>query len=167
MPNFASNANSPAGSIDKQSVEYTDRLLELVQRKLELVESLHQLSVSQRDQSIQVDASVTLGLVVRRDSLVDQLLDVQSQLHVYRDDDPERRQWSSAELRQQCRKLVTKIDAKLQEVLLLDQQTLNSMSQHRDSIAAELRHDVDSNLAQQAYTANQSLQPSVLDIGDL
>lgn len=154
-------------TIDKSSTDYTERLLALMECKLALVESLHMVSTSHRAISLGEDVSVTLGVIARRDAIVDQLLEVQLEMRTYQGDDPEQRVWVSPDRRQRCRSIAAKIDQVIKEVIQLDSQTLDAMCQQRDSIAAELRHGLDSNLTQQAYAANDTLQPSLLDISDL
>jgi hypothetical protein len=159
--------DSQFDSVDRSSSDYTDRLLTLMTVKLELVESLYALSASQQALLPGEDVSSLLGVIARRETLIDQLSQVQHQLQPYQVDDPERRVWCSPDRRDTCLKVVGKIEKLMKEVLRLDGQTLDAMCQQRDTIAAELRHGLDSNLAERAYAPNDSLQQSVLDINDL
>lgn len=153
--------------IDKASSDYTDRLLALMTVKLELVASLHSLSASQQALLPNEDLSSFLGVIARRETLIDQLSRVQLELQTYQADDPEQRVWGSSDRRDHCRQLVDKIEALMNEVIRLDGEALEQMCQQRDIIAAELRYGLDSTLAHGAYTSSDRLQHSVLDINDL
>ena len=157
----------PIESVDKFTTDYTDRLLSLLTTKLELVESLHTLSVSQAAITPGEDVSTLLRVIARRESLLDQLLLVQDQLQIYQADDPDQRTWSSPVHRDSCRQVKARIETLMKSILHLDAQTLETMCQQRDIIAAELQHGMDSNLVERAYASNESLQQSVLDVNDL
>ncbi|MFO0939254.1 MAG: hypothetical protein U0930_00660 [Pirellulales bacterium] len=168
MVNSPNQAKDEAFSFNKDSISYTERLTILLETKLDLVESLYTLSCSQNSLVANQDVSVTLGLIARRDVIVDQLLQVQSQLQTYQGEDPEQRVWQSEARRVHCRDVASRVEQMIKEILRLDEHTLETMCHQRDLVAAELQHGLDSNLAQRAYTSGDALQqPSVLDICDL
>ncbi len=168
MVNSPNPVDDESHSLDKDSASYTERLVVLLETKLDLVESLHTLSCSQNSLVSSQDVSVTLGLIARRDVLVDQLVQVQSQLQTYQGEDPEERIWQSEDRRAYCRDIASKVEQLIKEILRLDEETLQTMCHQRDLVAAELQHGLDSNSAQRAYTSGDALQqPSVLDISDL
>ncbi len=159
--------DDPVSQLDRSTSDYTDRLLTLMTVKLELVESLYALSASQNALLPGEDVSSLLGVIARRETLIDQLSHVQQELEPYQTDDPDQRIWRTSDRRDTCRQVVGKIEKLLKEVLRLDGQTLDTMCQRRDIIAAELRYGQDSNLTERAYATSESLQQSVLDINDL
>lgn len=168
MINSPNPVDDEASAFDKDSVSYTERLVVLLETKLDLVESLYTLSCSQNSLVSNQDVSVTLGLIARRDVIVDQLIQVQSHLQTYQGEDPEQRVWQSEARRIYCRDVASKVEQLIKEILRLDENTLETMCHQRDLVAAELQHGLDSNLAQRAYTSGDALQqPSVLDICDL
>jgi hypothetical protein len=128
---------------------------------------LYSLSTSQQALLPGEDVSTLLGVIARRETLIDQLSQVERQLHPYQSDDPDRRVWCSPDRRNTCRQLVARIESLMQEVLRLDGQTLDAMCQKRDLIAAEMRHGLDSSMAEQAYLSSDALQECVLDVNDL
>lgn len=153
---------------DRDSVAYTERLVALLETKLDLVESLHTLSSSQNCLSPSQDVSANLGLIARRDVIVDQLIHVQSQLQTYQGEDPEIRIWRDEHRRTHCRDVASRVESLIKEIIRLDEQTLQTMCQQRDLVATQLQYGADSNLAQRAYTSGDALQqPSVLDVSDL
>lgn len=155
------------GQLDKSSSDYTDRLLALMTVKLELVESLYALSASQQALLPGEDVSSLLGVIARRETLIDQLSHVQHELNPYQADDPNQRVWRTADRRDTCRQVIDRIEQLMREVLRMDGQTLVEMCEKRDILAAELRHGLDSNLTERAYADSEALQHSVLDINNL
>lgn len=162
------NAASDLSSIDVRSSEYTNRLRSLLESKLDLVNQLHELSMAQQSLSSTEEVDAMMGMIARRDGLMDHLLQVQQQLLPYRTDDPNGRLWQSIEAREHCQRLLVRIEQLVQSVIKIDEQTLQRMCDYRDSLALELRQGADLSMLQNAYApSNETLQATVLDINDL
>lgn len=165
------NTQSPKYDSDalvgNSAFNYTERLYDLIAERLKVVEALGLLSANQAALCHGDTVESMLGIIGRRESIVERLQAIQEQLRPYQADDPERRQWISSERREECRKLSHRTDAILKEVMLSDNQILEQMQQQRDAIAVELRNGKDSQLAQQAYESLDENPPSILDIADL
>jgi hypothetical protein len=163
-----STGNCPEGiAIDPNSSTYTERLFRLINAKLQLVESLHTLSKSQAALNPHDSMDTILGLIGRRDTIMDQIQTIQLQLREYQADDPERRTWISSERREECRRLSNQIQNLIQEILRWDGQALESMQHQRDAVANELRNGMDLQLAQRAYESFHDNAPSIIDVADL
>ncbi len=146
---------------------YTETLLDCMQQRCELLEALRILAESQALAASQAEVDLTLGLLARKQSLLDELTEVHAKLRPYFDDDPEQRQWKSPAQRQRCRKLADEGQRLLQETMQLESESLSEMTARRDAVAAQLQDGRDSILAQTAYLADSFLGDSALDIGDL
>ncbi|MBX3423020.1 MAG: hypothetical protein KF752_15805 [Pirellulaceae bacterium] len=154
-------------TVDRSSTAYTQRLWELVQQRLTIAQDLLTVTQAQSQSHSGQELSATLRLLAQKESLIDQLLRLDDQLHIYRQDDPQHRVWANPQLRQSCDQLLQQTNQRLKEVLELDGQTLQWMSQQRDALAAQLKHGQDTRLAEHAYSTADLLAHSTLDIADL
>lgn len=145
----------------------TSHLFALIERRYELIRDLVMLTDTQALVAISEDVSTTLGILARKDTLIDQLRDIQTQLQPYHGEDPELRVWRCAEDRKRCKDLAEQSEQLLKEVIELDEKTIESMQRGRDAISAQLQYVQDSLSAQQAYNAEQQLAESVLDVAEL
>ena len=146
---------------------YTETLVACLEQRLELLEALKALSDVQASVTDEADVNTTLGLLARKQALLDELNEVQQRLLPYLDDDPEQRQWPSHERRLYCQRVAEQGQRLLQATLQNDQHTLDKISSRRDAVAAQLRDGQDSILAQNAYQSDQLLGSSTLDIGGI
>ncbi len=147
--------------------QYTDFLLNCMQERCDLLEALKTLAESQAIAASHAEIDLTLGILGRKQALLEELADVQNKLKPYFNDDPEQRAWKSAEHRQRCRKLADQCQRLLQETMQLEHEALQEMTSRRDAVAAQLQDGKDSILAHTAYMADSFLGESALDIGDL
>lgn len=161
------NISTQPDQLDPSSTAYTQRLLSLIESRHRLVTDLLTLTASQGQVSFTEELPAILGLLARKEGLVDELHQLQSELSVYAYDEPEDRVWDSVQQRTRCQQLADTTEQLLKKILELDAGTLDSMHQHRDAIAAQLQHGQDSTLAESAYTAGSQLAESLLDIPDL
>ncbi|MCA9158388.1 MAG: hypothetical protein KDA72_08680 [Planctomycetales bacterium] len=147
--------------------QYTDILLHCMQERCDLLEALKTLAESQANAASHTEIDLTLGLLGRKQGLLEELADVQLRLKPYFNDDPEQRVWKSAEHRQRCRRLADQCQRLLQETMQLEHEALQEMTLRRDAVAAQLQDGKDSILAHTAYMADSFLGQSALDISDL
>lgn len=146
---------------------YTENLLACMQKRLELLQALLALSEAQVAAASDSEVDATLGLLARKQLLLEELADVQTRLAPYMQDEPEQRVWSSSGRREQCQLLAAQGQQLLQTAMQLEQGVLDQMSSRRDAVAAQLQDGRDSILAHTAYKADSLLGASTLDIGDL
>lgn len=144
----------------------TRRLSALIRKRFELVREIHLLTVAHPDLSSIEDVSVTLSLLSRKETIIDQLARVHSELLPFQAQDPDSRLWNSPSERQQCGELARQTEHLLQEIMTLDERNLHFMQHRRDAVAAQLSQGRDSQAAQRAYTAEDRLEQSTLDITD-
>jgi hypothetical protein len=154
-------------TLDPQTTEYTEVLLQCLQTRLELIKSLRTLSDSQSQAALHADVGVTLGILSRKQSLLADLSALQERMQPYYADDPETRVWSSPERRAYGQRISDEGSQLLQQAMQLEQAALDSMSNQRDAVAAQLQNGKDSILARTAYTADHLLSQSALDVSDL
>ena len=147
--------------------EYTETLHACMQARLELLDALKTLADAQVAAADNTEIDATLGLLARKQSLLEELAAVQEKLAPYMHDEPELRLWSSGHRRQQCQQLAEQGQQLLQATLQLEQGVLEQMTSRRDAVAAQLQDGRDSILAQTAYMADSLFGESALDIGDL
>ena len=162
MPSLASPW--PGNSTEFQ---YTDFLLQCMQVRCELLQGLKTLAESQAIAASHTEIDSTLGLLGRKQTLLEELAVVQQDMRPYFHDDPEQRVWKSAEHRQRCRQLSELGQRLLQETMHLEQEALQELTSRRDAVAAQLQNGRDSILAHSAYMADSLLGESTLDISDL
>ncbi len=147
--------------------EYTEALLAFLQERCELLEALKTLADAQAAAAGLTEIDTTLGLLGRKQSLLEELADVQEKLQPYMADDPEQRMWSSPERRRQCQQIAEQGQQLLKATMQLEHQALEQMTSRRDAVAAQLQDGSDSILAHTAYMADSLLGDSTLDFGDL
>lgn len=148
----------------RTDVNYTDTLHALMAAKVEVLEQLCELAKQQATVTQSGDATILLSFLSRKQPLMDRLGELQAQLAVYVDDDPTARVWRSSELRQQCRTASEQSQQLLAEIVLLEKQSLDQMSERRDALAAQLQDGRDGKLAAQAYHSSASLAEGSLDL---
>ncbi len=147
--------------------DYTERLLNLMQRRLELLQSLDAVCDLQTECTDDPDVSVLLKVLSRKQVLLEELEVLRQDLEPYLLDDPARRVWKSIERRQYCQLIAEQGHNLLRKMMAGDEATLQEVSRRRDAVASQLQDGTDSVLARTAYTADYILDASELDIGDV
>lgn len=142
----------------------TKKLAQLIQRQWTALSALRQLILQQSECLGADNVELLLSLLARKQPLLEELLQVQSELSVYRDQDAEQRQWSSAAERLACQALAAKCDEVHQEILRLENGALGELEIRRTAVAAQLQDCRDSTLANSAYSSEAFLESSSLDL---
>ena len=151
--------------LDPKSTEYTERLLHCMESRLALLRSMQALGRAQAEAAVGNDINVTLGVLARKQALLEDLAEINERLVPYFEDDPEERVWSSPDRRDLCREIASECQRLLQIAIQVDRTTVEEISNRRDAIAAQLQDGSDSILAHTAYTAGANLNGGELDIG--
>ncbi|MCA9131406.1 MAG: hypothetical protein KDB22_30190 [Planctomycetales bacterium] len=162
-----SHSGQPSLETTSTAVEYTERLSHLLQERLDLAIAIKQISDSQIQAARSGEVNVTLGLIARKQSLLEQLEQLRQGMQPYYLDDPDRRQWKTPERREECQRVANECNAILQQTLQLEQATLEELSAKREALAAQLQDGKDSTIASNAYATDRLLGASTLDIRDL
>jgi len=129
----------------------TDSLFELIESKLHLLGEMQAMSLAQADLVTQHDMTSLMTLLSRKQELMSALGCVQSELACFRDQDPELRVWSTPGRRKDCKDMVARCDQLLQELIVMEDRSLNSMNLQRESVAAQLQQNIDACTIQNAY----------------
>ena len=145
---------------------YTDRLAELVLAKVETLQQLCELARQQASITQTGDATILLSFLARKQPLMDRLQEVQQALAEYQDDDPEARVWRSDPMRAACRSASDRCQHLLAEIVLLEKQSLDEMSERRDAMAAVLQDTRDASHAAEVYHSADALMESSLDLSN-
>ena len=129
----------------------TDSLFELIESKLHLLIEMQAMSLAQADLVTQHDMTSLMTLLSRKQELMSALGRVQSALARFQDEDPELRVWSTPGRRKDCKDMVARCDQLLQELIVMEDRSLNCMNLQRESVAAQLQQNIDACTIQNAY----------------
>ena len=131
----------------------TDRLAELIDRKHQVLAHLHTLARQQLALVDGDDMSNLLALLASKQTLLDQLMAVEQQLHPFRDQDPAERVWRSADDRRRCAEQARQCEATLAEILALERRGESQLQRRRDDTATRLDQAHGAAQAHRAYTS--------------
>ena len=133
-----------------QNIE-TDILAELIDAKRDILEQIHSLAVRQYEQANSGDMDALMNVLAAKERLLAKLQPVEQALAPFRPQDPDGRVWRSPSDRQRCRDAAHRCTALLSEILKLEQQSEQSMTQRRDDVAEQLQGTHAARRARQAY----------------
>lgn len=131
----------------------TERLFELIETKLHLLEEMQALTIEQADQVVQHDMTALMVVLSRKQSLMESLQTVQMELLSYRDEDPDSRVWSSPDKRSRCKAMVQRSEQLLSELIVQENRCLDNMNVKRDSVLTQLQQNVAASQLQAAYSS--------------
>lgn len=141
-------------------VHNTERLFELIETKLHLLEEMQALTIEQADQVVQHDMTALMVVLSRKQSLMESLQSVQMELLSYRDEDPDSRVWSSPDKRTRCKTMVQRSEQLLSELIVQENRCLDNMNVKRDSVLTQLQQNVAASQLQAAYGSVDSAAES-------
>ncbi|MCA9190200.1 MAG: flagellar export chaperone FlgN [Planctomycetales bacterium] len=148
------------------SVEYTDLLLNLMEQRLSLLRAILPLVEQQKRAIHSEDSAALLGILGRKQPLIEELSQLQLQLAPYIHDNAEARVWKDEATRAQCRQVTQLATQLFKTILDLEATTLEDATTRRDCLQAQLQDGQDSILAHSAYNAESVLTQSSLDLGE-
>jgi uncharacterized protein YPO0396 len=129
----------------------TQRLFELIETKLHLLQEMQSMAVEQSDLVAQHDMSGLMSVLSRKQALMESLQTVQQDLQFFRDEDPESRIWESPEKRKRCQAMVSQCDQLISQLIVQENRSLDSMNLKRDSVLSQLQQNVAASQLQHAY----------------
>ena len=135
----------------------TDRLTDLVGKRLKCISRLRDLSRRQQQLIRGGDMSKLLGVLTAKKKLFDALGQVDQQLDPFRAQDPEARPWRCVEDRQRCARAVRCCDQLLGEIRHLERQSEKLLIARRDELATTLQGAHTAEAARGAYAAHAAL----------
>ena len=142
----------------------TDQLLILVTRRHDALVQLRDLGRLQLQLVSEESLTDLLKVLAAKQRLLGDLVPLERALDAYRDDLPERRQWTLAADRQRCAKLIEVSRAMLAEIVANEQQSEALLTQHRDEIGRRLNGAHAIQQAQGAYVADSDVPRGELDL---
>jgi hypothetical protein len=142
----------------------TDQLASLIAAKLQLVEILSRLGHRQLALIETAEMTGLVKLLAAKQTVLAQLQIVERQLDPFRNEDPERRAWSSAAERAACQSQAERCNALLAEVIELERQGEAAMLRRRDATALALVSAQTAADARSAYTPDSMTGPVNLQV---
>ncbi|WP_197530629.1 flagellar export chaperone FlgN [Bythopirellula polymerisocia] len=134
----------------------TDKLADLVAKRHSCLVQLHKLGVRQSEYIATGEISLLLRLLSVKNQLIVALQSIEQQLAPFHDQNPEMRQWDSAEARENCSRQAAECKKLLDQVMGLECENEKKMTQRRDQIAQQLRTSQASASARRAYHAHHT-----------
>jgi predicted KAP-like P-loop ATPase len=144
-------------------VTSTEQLFHWIETKLHLLSEMHQMSIDQTDFVSRHDMTALMTLLSRKQSLMESLHEVQSQLQPYQSQDPESRVWSSIERRKACQAMIARCDTLVQNLIVMENRSLDNMTLQRELVSAQLQQNIHATAIQQAYHASDVVEEALLE----
>jgi hypothetical protein len=131
----------------------TDRLMELIAAKQQVVELLVGLAQRQLDLAEQPEMAPLLKLLAAKQTVLDQLQRLERELDPYRTQDPDQRVWRNPADRQRCQAQADRCGLLLSQAMSLEKQGEAALLRRRQAAAAALEEAQSAADARTAYTA--------------
>lgn len=145
----------------------TDKLAELVEKRHACLVQLHKLGEKQSEFIISGEISSLLRLLSVKNQLIVALQSIEQQLGPFHEQDPDQRQWASAEEHQKCSAQAAECSQLLERVMRLESENEAKMTQRRDQIAQQLQtaqNSASARRAYQGYHARSQAMPTGLGV---
>jgi hypothetical protein len=142
----------------------TDLLLDMVDRKHQVLAELCELSRRQMAMIDRQDMSPLLELLSAKQELLTRLQVIERQLDPFRGQSPDERQWRTAASRSRCSQLLDRCETLLAEIVDREKQSETQLRTYRDEIGARLTGAHSAGRARHAYAAQQAMHVSQLDL---
>jgi hypothetical protein len=131
----------------------TETLRNLADRKLRLLTQLRDLTVSQQSMVAEQRVEELLTLLSRKSEAIEDLQAIQRELHPFQSQEPDDRAWRSPSDRSACRAVFERCEGLLSELLSMESDSLEELSQRRDLVAQQLHQCVNAETIHEAYQA--------------
>lgn len=139
---------------DTLSIPATERLFSLFETKLHLLRELQALTLEQTALVSLHEMSALMTLLSRKQSIIEALQRIQSDLALYRNDDPERRVWNSPARRSECQTLVRQCEQLVAGLIVQENESIAEMSEQRENLNSQIQQNALATQVQQAYSSN-------------
>ena len=134
----------------------TDLLANLIDQKYHVLTQLWQLARGQRDVVQTGDVSRLMSLLALKQRALQQLQEVERQLHPFREQDPDSRLWRSPQHREQARTAAARCASLLQDIMSAEQESVTHLTLRRDAAASQLQSMHGAVAASHAYAGTAS-----------
>ena len=128
----------------------TEQLARLIRGKLEIVEQIHRLTRRQRELVDDGEITDLLALLSGKQALIAQMQKNEKALDPFREEDPQSRHWTDPQERRKCAAQAKRCESLLAEILQLERESEQIMTERRDKVASQL---ADSHSAEEAAHA--------------
>jgi hypothetical protein len=142
----------------------TEILNDRIEQKHALLVQLRDLGLRQNELIQAGDMTQLLKLLAAKQRLLAALVSLERELDPFRGEDPEARQWSSAEHRQRCAKNAAACEELLRSIVEQERKSEAHMKLRRDEAAARLHGAHSVSAAHQAYAAETIPASGQLDL---
>lgn len=130
----------------------TDRLAELLCKKLKVLEEILSLSQSQCDLVQRDEIDSLMELLATKQTSLDQLRELQTLLAPYRGESPDSRVWHSPRRREQVQAVAARCESILEEVMRIEKQCEEILTARREAVAEDLKAAESAQFARDAYS---------------
>lgn len=143
----------------------TDQLEQLIIEKHKVLEQLHTLSRYQLQLASSLDhVEDLMRVVAAKQTLIDQLLNLDEQLNPFRDQDPESRNWRNPADRQRVSEIARNSKVLLDELKQFENQSEQRVREKRDEVSAQLQASQKSTSTLEGYASSQPEMVSQFDL---
>ncbi|MDR1491586.1 MAG: hypothetical protein LBT05_02515 [Planctomycetaceae bacterium] len=139
----------------------TEQFFQLIQKKRERLICIRELSQRQLQYVGEENLGALLELLAAKQRLLIEIEGVDKHLAKYREDDPEKRVWSSPEMRQQCRETAAQCDILIRKILEIDGLAGRQLTEKKEAAGRSLKQLDNSARVQNAYR-QQKKSPNFL-----
>lgn len=134
----------------------TDRLAELLCRKLQVLEEVLSISNAQKELVGRDEVESLMELLAAKQTLLDQMHTLQLALAPYRDEDPDLRIWHSPRRREQTQQVASRCESILAQIMQIEKECEQKLVARRNEVAADLKAADLAGHARDAYTSSAS-----------
>jgi flagellar biosynthesis/type III secretory pathway chaperone len=133
----------------------TEKLADLIDKRLRCLQQLHDLGQKQAALITTGEMGALLRLISTKNQLLAALQSIEQGLQPFHAQDPQQRSWSSPEARAHCAQQAAACQQLLEEVMQLERQNEQTMIARRDAVASQLQTAQAASAARGAYQAQQ------------
>lgn len=142
----------------------TAALVSLIDRKNDLLKRIYQLVDTQCQSIKERKVAELMPLLASKQTLLDELNQLERELDPYRKEDPDSREWSSDEARDECRIRVEENRSLLNEILSKEKDCETQLVEQREQTANKLDENLNAANAAKTYQPIQQPKRGSLDL---
>lgn len=136
-----------------------DKLAELIAHRHACLSQLHKLGLKQCELVAASEVGGLLRLLSVKNQLIAALQTIEHQLTPFHAQEPDQRIWSSTAARERCAQQVAECQTLLAEIMQMERENEQRMTERRDQVASQLQAVQSSGVARRAYQAHQRGTP--------
>jgi hypothetical protein len=156
--------DNPSACVFAMPLFETDLLLELVDRKRQILAQLCQQGLRQLELIDRQELGELLQVLAVKQQLIAALDQTERELDPFRDQTPEERRWRTPAERARCAKLLADCEMLLAETLRQERASESQLRLRRDETANQLAMSQAAGMARHAYVAQEDVALRQLDL---